>query len=234
MPVANQQDFGRYCLGAQQGKGVQQIAVGFFRAHGGAQADDGVIGRKSETGTQCPALLSRLPIGEIVDVNAIVNHGIGSRAQAAITPVVALIFTNIQQQVAALEQALIQQHLRLFLVGSQQGGVKYRGQLGFFGTALPPRQVAVEHGIRIRADNGVNVTRADQRPELADCAPLDTANHLAADELIEPAGVELRQEALTALQIGKMQPEALRVEMVEQGHHLFLGAAELQRVDYEQ
>jgi hypothetical protein len=74
----------------------------------------------------------------------------------------------------------------------------------------------------------------DEGTELTYRPALDTASDIATHERIQFHRVELREQALAGLQIREMQAKPVRIEVIQQRNDLFLGAAELQRIDNEQ
>ncbi|TLY64632.1 MAG: hypothetical protein E6K52_01285 [Gammaproteobacteria bacterium] len=78
------------------------------------------------------------------------------------------------------------------------------------------------------------MARGDQAAQAPHRLGLQTAPHVAAQQLGELVGAQLRQQPLTALQISEVQAEAPRIQMVEERDDLLLRAAHFQRVDDEQ
>src|SRR6185312_2547908 len=93
---------------------------------------------------------------------------------------------------------------------------------------------AVQHGVGVRAEDDVDVLLRDEPAQPIERPALDTALHVAAHQLLQSSGQQLRKQLLLALQVSQVKPEAARIQMVQQRDDVLLRSADFQRVDDEE
>ncbi len=207
--------------------------MGLLWPQGRADPNDVIIGPKAQFLPERAAMIPSVCVIEAPDIDAVVHDGIPVRVQSKPAPMAALILADIDQQVAALDQPPVQQHLQLFRVAHQEHRVEDGDELRPRLTA-GARESAVQHGVHVRADDDVDAARLDQFAQLVHGPALQAPAHVTAHQRIESGPVHLGQQRLASLQVRQVNPEALGVDPVDQRDDLLLGAPDLQGVDDEQ
>src|SRR6185312_1477664 len=108
--ISDKKRLGRRALRAQPRDGVQQIAVSLLGSQRGAQTDDVIIRGEAQALAHLQLLLLGLDVGKVFDIDAVMNDTVRGRSQASLAPIVALVLADVEEQIGALEELLIQKH----------------------------------------------------------------------------------------------------------------------------
>ena len=232
--VADDQHLGVHTRIAQTAQCLQQVAVSFLGSQRCTDPDDEVAGREAELRTRRRPLLRRRAVGEVVRVDAVLDHDVALDPQAMRAPVLALLVTHVDHQLATAEQEAVEQHPQ----ARGDGPSKACRVEDLDEPYRPPRPTRgdqrIEQCIAVRADDDIDLVLVDAACQLVRSAPVELAAHVERNRRVEPRTVDFACQVADRLEVAQADAETGCVQMVDQRHRVLLGAADQHGADHHQ